>query len=196
MGFGFGGPNGVYHSYYDNFDWMSRHADPGFAYHATATRLATLCALRLADAEVLPFTVADYPAEITRQLDSTEKKYGRISHPVFDELRRKAEEWRKHAVVLDSLLLVGRGSGTRARSVNDILMSFERIFAAERGIPGREWYKHRVVAASGYASVGLPGITGAVEKNDGKTLDSELRLFDQLLDRAIAATKNALSLLQ
>ena len=55
----FDGPYGVYHSIYDDHQWVSRIGDPGFRYHAAMTKLWGLMALRLANADVLPF---DYPA--------------------------------------------------------------------------------------------------------------------------------------
>ena len=55
----FDGPYGVYHSIYDNHQWVSRVGDPGFRYHTAMTKLWGLMALRLANADVLPF---DYPA--------------------------------------------------------------------------------------------------------------------------------------
>jgi N-acetylated-alpha-linked acidic dipeptidase len=52
---GFGGPGGVYHSAYDDFAWMSRFGDPGFARHAAAARVGTAMLLRLANADVVPY---------------------------------------------------------------------------------------------------------------------------------------------
>src|SRR5262249_38031993 len=39
---GFKGSYGVYHSIYDNFNWMEKFGDPEFLSHATAARLYTL----------------------------------------------------------------------------------------------------------------------------------------------------------
>ena len=54
----FDGPYGVYHSIYDNHQWVSRIGDPGFRYHTAMTKLWGLMALRLANADVLPFDYA------------------------------------------------------------------------------------------------------------------------------------------
>ncbi len=203
MGFGFGGPNGVYHSYYDNFEWMSKHGDPGFVYHATAAKLAALTAIRLSSAMILPFSVASYPDEILRQLDSIEKRNAHLANnPAFSQLRQKSQQWKSEATRLDSLLLpkawIPRNqqiSTNNLRRLNNLLISIERLFAVERGLPGREWYKHRVVVASGYESVGLPGISRALEVGDSKNTEAEIQLFDQILDQAISATSKAISLL-
>ena len=60
----FDGPYGVYHSLYDDFEWMSRFGDPSFQYHATMSRLWGVLTLRFANADVVPLDYSLYPAEI------------------------------------------------------------------------------------------------------------------------------------
>ncbi|GAC1384763.1 MAG: hypothetical protein NVSMB45_13010 [Ginsengibacter sp.] len=70
---GYGGENngGEYHSIYDSYDNYVRFKDPGFAYGVTLSQTAGRVALRMADAEVLPFdfrhlytTIAEYDKEV------------------------------------------------------------------------------------------------------------------------------------
>src|SRR5262249_53902203 len=51
---GLRGGYGVYHSIYDNFNWMEKFGDPEFLNHATAARLYTLIVMRAAAADVVP----------------------------------------------------------------------------------------------------------------------------------------------
>src|ERR1051326_8240333 len=60
----FGGDYGVYHSAYDSFYWMDHFGDPGFQYHVAAAQVWGTMALRLADADGLPFDYTDYASEI------------------------------------------------------------------------------------------------------------------------------------
>ena len=60
----FDGPYGVYHSVYDDYRWMARHGDPGFRYHALMSQFWGVLALRLANADVLPFDFAFYGRDI------------------------------------------------------------------------------------------------------------------------------------
>ena len=53
----FKGGYGVYHSIYDDFNWMEKFGDPEFLTHATAARLYTLIAMRAAAADVVPLQV-------------------------------------------------------------------------------------------------------------------------------------------
>lgn len=57
---GFGGPVGVYHSAYDDYQFASTFADPGFALHRTAAQIDGVLAMRLANAAAAPYTLAPY----------------------------------------------------------------------------------------------------------------------------------------
>jgi len=55
-----GGPYGVYHSVFDNYAWYTRNADPHFLYLQEMARVFGLEALRMADADVLPYDYVAY----------------------------------------------------------------------------------------------------------------------------------------
>ena len=57
---GFHGGYGVYHSIYDDFNWMEKFGDPEFLTHSIAARLYTVIAMRAAAAEVVPFKFVPY----------------------------------------------------------------------------------------------------------------------------------------
>lgn len=191
MGFSFAGSSGIYHSYYDNFDWMNRFGDPGFRYHGTATRIALLSAMRFANAETLPFVFTPYAEEISKQLEAIEKRLHEMITPdpsLLLTLIDKTANWKQKTMALDTVLHITTLPSTREKEVNQTLLDLERIFVPEEGIAGREWYKHRVVVASGYASIGLPGISGAIDSKDWSLLNKEIQLFDSILDKIMAKT--------
>jgi N-acetylated-alpha-linked acidic dipeptidase len=64
IGLGFVGDYGVYHSAYDDFYWMNHFGDPGYRYHTLMSQLWGVTALRLANADLLPFDFAAYAANI------------------------------------------------------------------------------------------------------------------------------------
>ncbi len=79
---GFGGENGggEYHSIYDSYDNYVRFKDPGFYYGVTLAQTAGRTALRMANADVLPFdfrhlytTVNDYTKELMELLQQTKE---------------------------------------------------------------------------------------------------------------------------
>jgi N-acetylated-alpha-linked acidic dipeptidase len=75
---GFGGESngGEYHSIYDSYDDYVRFKDPGFAYGVVLSKTAGHAALRMADADVLPFdftstqkTISEYVADLISMTD-------------------------------------------------------------------------------------------------------------------------------
>jgi N-acetylated-alpha-linked acidic dipeptidase len=74
----FGGEDagGEYHSIYDSYDDFSRFKDPGFVYGVALSQTAGRAALRMADAEILPFnfknlfnTISGYVADLVNQTE-------------------------------------------------------------------------------------------------------------------------------
>jgi N-acetylated-alpha-linked acidic dipeptidase len=189
---GFKGSYGVYHSIYDDFNWMDKFGDPEFLSHATAARLYTLIVMRAAAADVVPLKF---------------KPYGLALREHVDELRRiKAVRVRKNTeakpdadidfVGLSTLIAAVRAfqaqaeqldqatekvaalPSTSARGMaklNDALAKVERAFLLHDGLPGRPWFKHAVYApglTTGYAAWPLPAVRQGLE--DAKAPDSKL----------------------
>jgi N-acetylated-alpha-linked acidic dipeptidase len=64
IGLQFDGDYGVYHSAYDDFFWMNHFGDPGYRYHTLMSQLWGVIALRLANADLLPFDFESYASNI------------------------------------------------------------------------------------------------------------------------------------
>jgi N-acetylated-alpha-linked acidic dipeptidase len=69
IGLQFDGDYGVYHSAYDDFYWMNRFGDPGYRYHTLMSQLWGVTALRLANADLLPFDFASYASNVRQFVD-------------------------------------------------------------------------------------------------------------------------------
>jgi len=74
IGLQFDGDYGVYHSAYDDFYWMNHFGDPGYRYHTLMSQLWGVTALRLANADLLPFDFAIYAANIRQFVDELASK--------------------------------------------------------------------------------------------------------------------------
>jgi len=61
---GSGGPYGVYHSVFDNYNWFIKNADPTFVYEQQQARVFGLEILHMADTDVLPYDYELYGQEI------------------------------------------------------------------------------------------------------------------------------------
>lgn len=67
---GFGRSYALYHSLYDDMEWVRRFADPGFTFSATLAKVVALTVVQLADGPLLPFRYAELPRR-ERQLLKT-----------------------------------------------------------------------------------------------------------------------------
>ena len=73
IGLGFDGDYGVYHSAYDDFYWMNHFGDPGYRYHTLMSQLWGVTALRLANADFLPFDFASYASNVRQFVNELAK---------------------------------------------------------------------------------------------------------------------------
>src|SRR5262249_46803954 len=86
LNLGFGGEDGggSYHPIYDSFDHYMRFGDPRFEYGVTLARTAGRTTLRLAEADVLPFTFVGFADTVSR--------YAREVATLADDLRARTED--------------------------------------------------------------------------------------------------------
>lgn len=182
----FDGPYGVYHSVYDDFDWMARYGDPGFRYHAAMSRLWGLLALRFAGADVPPFDYSVYATEISAYLAELEKNAPPdFARSILEPLEAKCERWRDAAGRFrDRLARPGRDPAR----LESALLAEERALLAPQGIPGRPWFRHLIYAPlPTYEAETLPGLREALAAHDLELAQAQARELDAALDRAIAA---------
>jgi len=175
----FDGPYGVYHSLYDDFEWMNRFGDPGFRYHATMARLWGVLALRFADADVLPLDYSLYPREIAVYVRELQKSAPPLCRPALELLLAKCQRWQAAASKFGS---------QPATLVNERLMEEERALLNESGIPGRPWFRHLIYAPlPSYEAETLPGLREALAENDLARFQAQAQELSAAIERATAA---------
>jgi N-acetylated-alpha-linked acidic dipeptidase len=93
LGFGGEGSGGEYHSIYDSYDHYARFKDPTFEYGITLAKVAGRAALRMANADVLPFdfrsfynTVSGYVDNVSRLLEDM-REATRLENQMIREKR-------------------------------------------------------------------------------------------------------------
>jgi N-acetylated-alpha-linked acidic dipeptidase len=201
---GFGGDYGVYHSAYDSFHWMSSFGDPTFGYHVAAAQTWGTLALRLVEAEGLPFYYTDYANQITeffKESVVTAKRRNLMSS-VNEELMNEAltafsqEAARIERSRNDAVDALGSGGNANAvarlKRLNDALIGAERALVDERGLRGRSWYKHQIYAPgfyTGYAAQPLTDFRQGLEDRNGPNAK-------EALDRIIASINRATEVLR
>jgi N-acetylated-alpha-linked acidic dipeptidase len=88
LGLQFDGDYGVYHSAYDDFFWMNHFGDPGYRYHTLMSQLWGVTALRLANADLLPFDFATYAANIRQFVNELA---GKNKSAILSEASKRAQ---------------------------------------------------------------------------------------------------------
>jgi N-acetylated-alpha-linked acidic dipeptidase len=187
IGLGFDGPYGVYHSVYDNFYWMNHFGDPGYRYHTLMSQLWGVLALRLANADLLPFDFSSYGNNIRDFVNDLAKGKDLSQldlNPMLADIDRFAAAGVRLNRSLETALAGGNLSPGQTKSLNEGMMQVERNWLNPDGIPGRPWFKHMLYGARyTYAHLELPGLTEAVEKQDWPTARNQAALLQKALTK-------------
>jgi N-acetylated-alpha-linked acidic dipeptidase len=188
----FDGPYGVYHSIYDNFYWMNHFGDPGYKYHATMSALWGVTALRLAQADILPFDFAFYGRTLNDFIDDLKK------NPRYDANKIKLDNLQKSAAtfeaagknvktLLEHVVASGKIDTQTADPYNQSILKVESNWLYPDGIPGRPWFKHLLYCARyTYAHLELPGLTEAIEAQNWEEAQRQSEILGKAIDTNIA----------
>jgi len=123
IGLEFDGDYGVYHSAYDDFYWMNHFGDPGYRYHTLVSQLWGVTALRLANADLLPFDFASYASNIRQFVNELAKAnskimWGQPPKPALSGVEGAVQpgEARQQETLPNTVILSGARSNERAES--------------------------------------------------------------------------------
>jgi N-acetylated-alpha-linked acidic dipeptidase len=183
---GSSGAYGVYHSVFDNFAWFTQNADPGFVYLQEMSRVFGLEALRMTDADVLPYDYVAYAREIRAYLDTARRKGTEQAHLSLDFSAAVAAAARFSAASERAHGLQLAASGDLVR-LNLALRQTETALLSDAGLPNRPWYRHTIYAPgefTGYSAVASPGVNEALEARDASLAGRQLAILTQALTRA------------
>ncbi|XP_024527494.1 probable glutamate carboxypeptidase LAMP1 [Selaginella moellendorffii] len=183
----------VYHSLYDNYNWMKNFGDPEFHRHATVVKVWGLLARRLVMDTILPFNYVSYANVLEVAVKDLEARFLLISgHPVnilslsksrdvnFFPLHFAVDQLRELASKIPSF--------TAPRSKNDILMLGERCFLDGEGLPGKPWFKHLIYGPTQtnvYGTSTFPAIADVISKMAVGEDKEELKALKQDLQHEI-----------
>jgi N-acetylated-alpha-linked acidic dipeptidase len=195
---GFGGESGVYHSQYDDFTWMSRFGDPTFAYHATAARLGAAMALRLANAEILPYDYVEFARTMQRYVPGLEralsqKGWSGSTQALRGAISRMEREAAGFASARD-VALAGTTSRAQRAATNAALRSVERALTRPTGLRTRPWYRNLIYVAdedNGYANMVFPSVNEAIRAGNERLTGDELADLARRFDAATRALADA-----
>ena len=168
------------------------------------SQLWGVLALRLANAEILPFDFEVYGQNI-RQFVVDLNLANRVNgHIDLGALQQHVADFeaagRDLNVAVAQAIASGRLDAPQAARVNQELMQVERNWCNPEGMPGRPWFKHSLYATRyTYAHLELPGLTEAAEAANWPVavqqttiLEGELEKNTQLLQQ-ISKELNSIS---
>ncbi|MDA9037284.1 M28 family peptidase [Flavobacteriaceae bacterium] len=163
---GAGGPN-LYHSNYDSFQFYEQFVDPEFQMGPMVEHMAGLMALRMANAELIPYNLNRYAADLELHFTNAINKIKGYDQN-FEGFNsstaaiRSLEATSKMLTTqLHSFLGEGKISKKDLRALNQQLIALEKSFLSEQGMYFGKWYKSLYASSdpfSGYAAWILPGL--------------------------------------
>lgn len=165
LSIGMGGPT-MYHSGYDNFHWYSTVGEPDFVSGPTVAKVMGIMALRMANAELIPFDIARYGKDLKMHLGNAEKRIQAYAPQYSAQaMIAQADILQKNGALYNQILQQKIDSKalnkTKLKELNKILLSLERSFIDDQGMAYGKWYRSLYASSdpySGYASWMLPGL--------------------------------------
>ncbi len=180
------GSKGVsYHSNYDTLAWYRKVVGDDYAPALMLTRITNLVTARLADAPLLPLDLGRYAPDLRTHLKSLRDRadtlgvdadLAALQHAI-DEFEATARPVQQR---LDQAIAGGRVGAEALQRINRILVSAERCWLHEPGLPRRPWFRNLYAATdpdSGYAAWMLPGLRYFIEQRDPAGLAEAQRLY-------------------
>jgi hypothetical protein len=164
---GFYGPFGPYHSSYDTALYAERQSDPYFVLHRANAQLYGILALRLANANVLPYDFSAYVPALEVGVAELQQR-AHVDGRTIDllPLQRAIDQFRHVAAHADDAIAQGGGPG-------DVwtLDAAQTIDGVAYGV-------------SGYASLAYPAISAAYASGSASGLTDAIAATAAAVDRA------------
>jgi N-acetylated-alpha-linked acidic dipeptidase len=213
LGIAYGGDthDGVYHSIYDSFDFLTRFLDTNFVFGVAESQTTGTAILRLADAPVLPFEFGNavrayrqYATEIetaAKKNDTTKALDLSAVKTAIGGLQAASDRYEAALAKLGGLKSADlRKRWKRLAPVNRMLYQTEQALADAQGLPGRDWFHHLIYAPGFYTGYGvktMPGIREAVEdRPNGAVAQQEAARVAAAIGRLTTAVQGATSALE
>jgi len=199
-----GGRSGIYHSNYDNFAWFERFGDPEWIYGPMVATANGLLALRLANADLLPYDVTRYAVDTRTHVNTLLEvaEYRRIEvdlSRLFDATTAldgaSADLERARA----ARVAAGPVSRAAAERINAAFIALEKAWLDNRGLQDREWSRSLYVSPdpfSGYASWMLPGIRYEIETDNPVGVPEWEGRYLAAIERLTAGMQHVTALIQ
>jgi N-acetylated-alpha-linked acidic dipeptidase len=150
---GYTGPFGTYHSPYDDYRYASLYADPGFTHHRTIAQAIGIIAMRMADAQSLPYRFEPYVQVLGAGLQTLTKSAEQAQLTIDPVLGNAIGNFGNAARAYD----------TSPQSRNDAL-----------ALNVAQQLDLLAYSANGYASVAFPAVAAAIATGHQSAVDTSV----------------------
>lgn len=163
---GAGGPN-LYHSNYDSFSFYEQYVDPEFQMGPMVEHMAGLMALRMANAEIIPYNLNRYAQDLKIHFGNAETKINGFDKEfkgftsTADAITSLEKTSKELTQIIKSNLENEEYSKKELQNLNQQLIALEKSFISDQGMYFSSWYKSLYASSdpfSGYAAWILPGL--------------------------------------
>jgi N-acetylated-alpha-linked acidic dipeptidase len=169
-------------------------ADPGFVQGATMAQVLGTMAMRMANADILPFRPQSTSSALAQSVVAAqgmlERRDPAMDASVMNELQAAAMRAIVSSFMLqeriDERLAAGTMSTTEASALNDHLARLEQLLTDDEGPDDRRWFRHVVHGwdiYSLYDGQPFPGLAEAIRRNDAARIDVEVARIKRALER-------------
>ena len=154
LNIGYSGPLGVYHSSFDDYMYMSRIADPGYAHHRAIARTVGVMAMRLADSPAIQYSFESYDSVLSGGLKA---------------LVQQAKQAKVPLQTLSLQVAIQRFTAAAATFDGDPNPNKDaRALQAVQGLNALAY------SSSGYTSVAFPKLSAAIASSDRQAVDDAI----------------------
>ena len=194
-GYGFG----TYHSNYDSRAYVEQVADPGFTQGVAMVRVLGTLALRISNAEVLPFRFADYAERLRQGVGEIGPTVNEARIPVnVDAWFARVKEIAAAAAALEAAIdrRLASNDAVSWSALNDRLARLEQKLTDDDGAPASRWYRHVFYGWNIYSLYDgqlFPGLAEALRLRDAERVKAESARVTRALDRMQAELTAALA---
>jgi N-acetylated-alpha-linked acidic dipeptidase len=197
---------GPYHSNYDTRFFVERIADPEFRRGADLVRLLGTVALRLSEAQVLPFRFSHYADRLSEYVNTAAgwlNDAGGLPQFSIDlaGLRAAVAGMKQRAaeleLTIDKGLVTGSLPANTTPRLNDLLARLEQRMLDESEPPSQRWYRHVVYGwniYSLYDGQPFPGLAEAIRLRDAARAQREVDRIIAAIERVQAGLAEAAAL--
>ena len=130
----------LYHTIYDNYDWMNKFIDPTYSYHRTLGQLWLTHALMLSDRAIIPFDLKTYVRQMDKHFDRLHQNYKvllRRNNVSFEFAKSRIKKLLLQVTYFEQTinkLNHHKLNFIKVRAINDVIMNFARQFMVRSNI--------------------------------------------------------------